>query len=155
MEKWKDVIGYKGFYQVSNFGNVRKINGTILTQSNSHGYRTVRLTKNKLRKNGSVHRMVAEAFIPNPKKYLEINHIHPDKTLNTVVNLEWCSRLHNVQHANKNNLINYSKKLTENEVKEIRKLTKKSLTNREIACRFGISDSTVCEIKYKKTWRHV
>lgn len=105
-EEWKDVVGYEGLYQVSNLGNVRmlehytpyvkgsvmKIPAKNLYIGWSNGYRTVWLCKNKIRKLKKVHRLVAEAFIPNPKKYPEIDHIDCIPTNNHFSNLKWCNR---------------------------------------------------------------
>ena len=108
-EIWKDVVGYEGYYQVSNKGSVRSLEridnigrkhrGRTLRLLNHNGYRYIRLSKNGVTKTYIVHRLVAEAFIPNPKGLLEINHIDEDKINNNIENLEWCTRKHNVNHG--------------------------------------------------------
>ena len=109
-EVWKDVVGYEGLYKVSNKGNVysvgrrdsrgSKIGGRILKPSpNTGGYLLVDLCKNGIRESKRVHRLVAQAFIPNYNKYLEINHKDENKTNNNVSNLEWCTREHNINHG--------------------------------------------------------
>lgn len=96
-EVWKDVKGYEGVYQVSNYGRVRKI--TILKQCNKKGYRKISLHKQGTIKTFAVHRLVAEAFIPNPDNKLEVNHINAIKDDNNVNNLEWVTREENMKHA--------------------------------------------------------
>lgn len=108
-EIWRDIKGYEGLYQVSNYGRVKslpriknnrqgsfKTKETILNFScNSAGYYTAGLWKNKKRKTFQVHRLVAQAFIPNIDKKPIINHKDEDKTNNCVNNLEWCDDKYN------------------------------------------------------------
>lgn len=108
-EVWKPVVGYEGLYEVSNYGNIRSldkrvgwwqnktrvINGRIISQYKLDRYPKVRLTKDKTGKMKYVHRLVAEAFIPNPDKLPEVNHIDENKMNNHVDNLEWCTREYN------------------------------------------------------------
>lgn len=101
-EIWKDIKGYKGLYQVSNFGKIKRINPKmkILKETdNGNGYKIVGLCKNNKRKNYYVHRLVAEAFIPNLNNFKEINHIDNNKSNNIVNNLEWCTRNYNVKYS--------------------------------------------------------
>ena len=109
-ETWKDVVGYEGLYEVSNKGNVysvermdalgREQGGLVLKPKyNNRGYLMVSLYKNGKLKNRTVHRIVAEAFIPNPKGFLEINHKDENKSNNEIFNLEWCTREHNVKYG--------------------------------------------------------
>ena len=106
METWKDIAGYEGLYQVSDFGNVRSLNWgrrgiirNLYLKKQNRGYRHVELAKDGVRKAFTVHRLVAEAFIPNPNDYKQINHIDEDKTNNTVMNLEWCTQEQNMSHT--------------------------------------------------------
>ena len=109
-ETWKDVVGYEGLYEVSNKVNVysvermdalgREQGGLVLKPKyNNRGYLMVSLYKNGKLKNRTVHRIVAEAFIPNPKGFLEINHKDENKSNNEIFNLEWCTREHNVKYG--------------------------------------------------------
>ena len=101
MEIWKDIPGYEGIYQVSNWGNVRNINyrGTgsvkLLTPTLSVGYPRVGLSKNGGVRGFHVHRLVGLAFIPNPHGYDCINHKDENRTNNRVENLEWCTKAYN------------------------------------------------------------
>lgn len=117
MEKeiWKDIAGYEGLYQVSNFGRVKSLEreeyvpgfsrrrirkGRILAQTkNRGGYMLAHLSKDGTAKRVSVHRLVAKAFIPNPGGKTTVNHIDGDKTNNMSNNLEWATMSENVSHA--------------------------------------------------------
>lgn len=101
----RDVVGYEGLYSVDIFGNVYKTNGKELTQSkNKFGYMFVSLTKDGKQKQHRIHRLVAQAFIPNPQHKEQVNHIDGDKTHNTVWNLEWCTCKENINHSIKTGL---------------------------------------------------
>lgn len=112
-EIWKDITGYEGLYQVSNYGNVRALDRYVKNKledrcrllkgkpmalnDNGKGYKFVGLSKNNKRKNYYVHKLVANAFIDNPNNYTEINHKDYNKSNNNSSNLEWCSRSFNVK----------------------------------------------------------
>lgn len=109
-EIWKDVVGYEGRYQVSNKGNVysvgridvlgRKQGGLMLTLRLSiHGYPIADLYKNGKLKTKSVHRLVAETFLPNPNGLPQVNHRDEDKDNNNVENLEWCDSKYNINYG--------------------------------------------------------
>jgi len=148
-EIWKDVIDYEGRYMVSNLGNVKstfkysdnkmnrrlnKINvreKNIYIGKNNNGYAIVILRKNgkKLRK--SIHRLVAEAFIPQQENKNIVNHIDGNKNNNNVNNLEWCNKRENMIHAmeylgvNREGELNPNAKYTNKQVDELIDLYKK------------------------------
>ena len=97
-EIWKDIDGYDGIYQVSNFGRVKNVryNRLLKLGHNEKGYVRVTLTKNNKCKTLKVHRLVAIAFISKPSKDEEINHINNIRDDNRVSNLEWCSHRKNM-----------------------------------------------------------
>ena len=113
IEEWKDIKGYEGLYQVSNLGRVKSLKfgkeRILKTGVDRYGYISVNLYKNNKRKLCKVHRLVAEAFIPNLENKPEVNHLDEDKTNNMVSNLEWCTRNENVNNGTRNKRI--SKKL--------------------------------------------
>lgn len=114
MQLWKDVVNYEGLYQVSNDGQVRSLDKKIYTTNQyggryeaikkgkvlkpeitNCGYERVALVKNGTKKHFSVHRLVAEAFIPNPDNLSCVNHKDENKLNNNVNNLEWCTYKYN------------------------------------------------------------
>lgn len=101
MEHWKDILGYEGLYQVSDLGRVKSLNylhtgkERVLAGKNIRGYLVVGLSKNGKVKQCKVHRLVAEAFIPNPDGLPCVNHRDECRTSNMVSNLEWCDVAYN------------------------------------------------------------
>lgn len=95
MEIWKDVNGYTGLYQISNLGNVKRNNKILKPYFNSKGYYRVDLYKDGIEKKYTVHRLVAEHFIPNPDNKPCIDHINTNKTDNRVENLRWVTHKEN------------------------------------------------------------
>lgn len=118
-EIWKDIKGYKGLYQVSNYGNIRSlgkhVNGRnskrfvkgkiIKLFDDKDGYKIVNLYKKSKMKQFRIHRLVAIAFIPNPNNYPIINHKNEIKNDNKVENLEWCSNKYNCNYGTRNDKI--------------------------------------------------
>ena len=120
-EEWRPVKGYEGLYEVSNLGRVRSIEryvsyvsskcGKPFTAkyhvkehivkqgSRKDGYADVPLSRNGVTVQACVHRILAEAWIPNPNNYTFVNHIDMDATNNSISNLEWTSPGQNTTHA--------------------------------------------------------
>lgn len=108
-EIWKPISGYEYDYNVSNLGNVMsttfrnnhtsKKRNKIRKKQKTGNYEYVCLYKNGVGKNHYIHRLVAEAFIPNPLKKLQVNHIDNNKINNNLNNLEWVTPKENIQHA--------------------------------------------------------
>lgn len=104
MEVWKDIEGYEGLYQVSSWGRVKRLNtGRILKgRKNTNSYLTVGLCKNGEQKDYLIHRLVAQAFIPNPHNKPQVNHIDENKENNHAENLEWVTAKENNNHGTHN-----------------------------------------------------
>ena len=118
-EIWKDIKGFEGKYQISNIGRIKRLSNFIVRNNgrkqswkekilnptkDSSGYYTIRSCKKNNIKEGKsitlrIHRLVAEAFIPNPNNYNYINHIDCNKENNVWTNLEWCTNEYNVKQA--------------------------------------------------------
>lgn len=97
LEDWKDVKGYEGLYQISNYGRVRNAKGKLIKTwlKKRYLYEDVILCKNGKRKHHLVHRLVAENFINNPENKEQVNHKNGIRFFNHVNNLEWCTGLEN------------------------------------------------------------
>lgn len=103
-EDWKDVQGFEGYYQVSSIGRVRRMvdNSWEILPSASvihNRYSFVTLQSRVNHRQTSVHRLVAETFLPDPDSKEQVNHIDGDTTNNSVTNLEWVTPSQNIQHA--------------------------------------------------------
>lgn len=113
-ENWRDILGYEGLYQISDNGKVKSLphkttghngitypfGGIILKpQSDKFGYLRVALRKNSVAVLTSVHRLLAQHFIPNPLNKEQVNHIDGDKANNVLLNLEWATRSENKIHS--------------------------------------------------------
>ena len=118
-EEWKDIIGYEGYYQISNLGKIKSLERVVMSQYsdrkiktvfkenifkfrvNRKGYSVACLYANKKQKLIRVHRLVAIHFIDNPFNKPEVNHIDGNKTNNTTENLEWVNARENTCHFRK------------------------------------------------------
>lgn len=105
VEEWRPVVGYEGLYEVSDWGNVRSLNynktGQVRELSKVNGknnYLVVCLHKEGKQKEGKIHRLVAEAFIPNPDNKPCIDHINGNNQDNVVFNLRWATAAENTNN---------------------------------------------------------
>lgn len=174
-EIWKEVNGYEGFYEVSSLGRVRSIScriadkrcpngkyhkGRILKPGYTvNGYLQVLLRANGKYKSCRVHRLVAEAFIPNTENKSEVNHKNGVKTDNRLENLEWNTRSENAAHMYRKLKIPPNKGM-EGKVSRFRKLTNEQVEAIKadirgfdtIAQEYGISKQTVSNIKLERIY---
>lgn len=112
-EIWKDIIEYKGLYQISNYGRVKALEKIVITEmcsylrkekilkprKNRDGYMYINLRIFKNPKSYMVHRLVANAFLPKIRNKNIVNHIDFIKHNNIANNLEWCNQKENVRHS--------------------------------------------------------
>lgn len=116
--EWRPVVGFEGYYEVSDTGLIRSIDryiehrgrmkwipGRLMSlQKSKRGYYLVQLSKNGSIKDMKVYRAVADAFIPNPDNKPEVDHIDGDKSNNNASNLRWVTHLENIRYAEQNGL---------------------------------------------------
>lgn len=140
-EIWKDINGYEGLYQVSNLGRIKSLpkfhqgERILKERIDRYGYLYIGFFKNKVKKYYKIHRLVAEAFIPNPKELPCVNHKDENKTNNNVENLEWCSVAYNNSYATRLERVaakHRGKKLTAETKKKISIALKKGRKNHEL-----------------------
>lgn len=161
----KDIKGFEGRYSITKDGKVwsmprRGRTGKYLKQRVINGYKVVHLSIAKTNgKHRKVHRLVAEAFVPNPQNKAQVNHKDGNKLNNSVANLEWCTPKENVQHAIRKGIKpslagenNIKVKLTKEKVKMIREATNEPKNYRMFADSFGVTYSSVYNIATSRTW---
>lgn len=178
-ETWKAVSGFEGLYEVSTCGAVRSVDrvvpdsmhGTRRCRSKvlrpnaqkNTGYLYVTLYQNAKGASRNVHKLVADAFIPNPDNLPEVDHVNGRKAENNVENLERVTRLENVKRAWAHGLyprqcgegINTSK-LSEEDVLEIRRLHATTVPNQsELGRRFSVRSATINSIVKGRSWTHL
>lgn len=137
-EQWKPIERFEN-YEVSSLGNVRSLNygnteeiRALKSRKNKGGYSIINLHKNGKQYTKIIHRLVAQAFIPNPENKKEVNHIDGNKENNAITNLEWCTGKENKQHAWKIGLcrpIHHTEE-TKRKLSEMRKGGKNPLSKR-------------------------
>ena len=162
MENWKDIKGLEGRYRISDHGRVFSVKlGGVLKPSNSNGYQVC--THNG--KHKRIHRLVLEAFVPNPSNHPICNHIDGVKNNNHVSNLEWCTYSHNLLHAFRNGLIrqnhdyhrgekNHTSKLKPHQVDEIRRTyIPYKMSTYMLGKKYGVSQRSIHDILSGKNWR--
>lgn len=191
-EIWKPIKGFENVYEVSNLGNVKRL-ATIVTMKNQvksweqylpeyifkpsldgRGYFQVSLSIGEQKRVARVHRLVAEAFLPEPSEdlleackssgvnYVLVNHKDNNTTNNKVSNLEWCnpkfncdwcvlSGTHNTTTTKGS--LNYNAELTEQDVNEILDLLKNKVMSQErIAQHYGVKQITISNIWTGRSW---
>lgn len=166
-EIWKDIAGYDGFYQISSLGRVRNSKGLIKKLKLWGGNKENRYNSVCLKKKNhktmypSVHRLVAQAFIPNPENKPQVNHKDCTRLNNHVSNLEWATSQENIRYSLKHGSVfkngkHFNAKLTVDEVIDI----KKRLANGETAYSIAKKYSHICStiiyyIRRGRIWKQI
>lgn len=124
-EIWKDIKGYETLFKVSNFGRIKSLKREVKfglitrvveerilkSRTSKNGYNQISLLKDGKLKTFYIHRLVAQAFIPNPNNLPQVNHKDEDKTNNNVVNLEWCDNEYNINYGTTKKRISKSRSI--------------------------------------------
>ena len=168
-EEWKDIDGWKGFYQISNWGRLKSLKRPFVPKDRNlkacvdqDEYPVAGLFKNGKRLAcPKIHRLVLEVFVGKRPFGLEGRHIDGHKTNNRLDNLEWATHEVNELDKYRHGTImcgskNGYSKLTEESVVEIRQLWKTGrFTQWDLANRFGVNQSCIWSVIHKKRWKHV
>lgn len=175
-EIWKPIKGFEGHYEISNRGRVKALRRKIKVGNqwntfpqiimscplDSDGYRIVGLHLDGKAENKRVGRLVALHFISNPKKLPIVHHKDHDKTNDYMNNLQWVTNSENIQFAYDSGFANAvkgsrcgSSKLTEKDVRRIRRLAKAGAIHQDLRKEYGISTKNIHLIINRKTWKHV
>ena len=152
-------------YEINSEGIVRRISTKRIKKSfkRPDGYIGIQLyiTKEKV-KNYQLHRLIANAFIPNPDNKLYVNHIDSNRENNSLNNLEWVTFEENVKHGYKSGYAsnkgsnNGFSVLTEKQVLEMRsKRENDKLTYQQLATQYNVSYGCVAGIIQRKNWKHI
>ena len=174
-EEWRDIAGFEDLYQVSDKGRVRSktrrvrfgnrwrvAEGRILKQStDAYGYNIVILSNGaKCRKTSKVHRLVAQAFIPNPENLDVVDHIDCNKQNNDVSNLRWCTSAQNTRYAYENGLIHQTeesiRKLVERSSKPVVRDDGEIYPSVRAAARAnGVTDNAIHHVLHERKYHRV
>lgn len=168
-EEWRDVVGYDGYFQVSNMGRVRGVKRkygkerVLSPATNKYRYKVVCLCVNYVQKTALVHQLVMDAFVGKTPEGLEINHKNGDKGDNRLENLEFCTPRENMLHSYRElgrlsarGERNGMAKIAEEDVVEIKRLLASGeYSFRSLATMFGLSPASIADIKAGRTWRHI
>lgn len=172
-EIWKDVIGYEGYYKVSDYGRVKSLNRIIVTKRevrrniperilvnylNGCGYPNVGLTRRCKTIMYSVHSILMKAFVPTTISGVEVNHIDGNPLNNKLDNLEWVSHAENMAHAGRIGLMPHGinhchAKISMDMGGEIKnRYALGGVSTRTLAKEYGVNYVTIWEVVTGKHW---
>ena len=152
VEVWLPIEGYQGLYEVSNIGRVKSLNyrhtgneKVLQPMSNGKGYWQVGLYKYNIRRCIFIHRLVAEAFLPNPQNLPQINHKDENPKNNRVENLEFCTAKYNVNYGSHNQRVAkaFSKKVLQFDITG--NLIKEWPSASEVERQIGVYSTHICD----------
>jgi hypothetical protein len=162
METWKDINGYKGLYQVSNFGRVKSLRNNIYLKQikTKKGYLAVSLCNNGKQLNIHTHRLIALYFCLNENGKNCINHIDGNKENNNASNLEWVTYKENNSHADENLLRDIKGKKHPNsklndEIIFFIRSNEKIIARKELSKLFNVSIRLIGLVQTRKIWKHI
>jgi hypothetical protein len=171
-EEWRPVVGWEGWYEVSNLGRVRRMRAVAGTHAGrilkempvatclpGRLYPFVSLSRHGHWVSRNVHRLVAEAFLEPCSLRSGVNHINGIKKDNRSINLEWATSVENMRHASSMGLMARGErhglaKLTADDVRTIRNM-RGQVSQRQLAKQFGVSRQNIGYIQRLETWRHI
>lgn len=160
-EEWRPVVGYEGWYSVSNLGRVRRDGGKILKVGNRGGYTYFVASKEAKTKHLTVHIAVASAFIGERRAGMQINHKNGIKNDNRPSNLEWVTPKENIAHSiavlgnSRRGEKSGHAKLTAGAVVDIRNWSQLGESVKNIAEKLGVHTNTIYCVLNSRTWKHV
>ena len=110
----KDIKGYEGLYAITSCGKVWSYRSKKFLKSckQSTEYLAITLCKDGTRKSYTIHRLVAEAYLPNPNNLPQVNHKDENKTHNYINNLEWCDNTYNINYGTRNKRVGRARSKT-------------------------------------------
>lgn len=170
MNKKVKIKGFENLYEINDDGEIIRLstNQKSYGHISKKGYMRFELVKTengkRIRKTISVHRLVAETFIPNPENKPFVNHINGIKTDNRVENLEWCTAKENTEHAIRTGLMaginhpNHNSKLSSDDVKHIRDNYNKNDSNNNmtaLAKKYNMHRNTISKVINGKTYKYI
>ena len=167
-EIWKDIKDYEGLYQVSNLGRVKSLERLAKSNNNNYrivkkkflkkyedkdGYIKVSLNKNAKSKAYAMHRLIAEAFIPNPNNYPCINHKDENKQNNNLENLEWCTVKYNNNYGTRIQRCKQKNQIPIEQYDLNGNLIKKWISAKEVYNKLGYDFSMIRKCCNNKTYK--
>lgn len=176
-EIWKPIAGYEGLYEISSYGRIFSLPKTrkgrggfpvtkparmMKPKKASNGYQMITLWKEGKRTNKTTHRLVAEAFLPNPCNHPQVNHLDSDRFNPRLDNLEWCDRSSNHEHAMRAGSFspvknpNFARNLCPEKVMEIHALRALGgWSHAKLAKRFDVCQESIRAVLIQKTWKEL
>lgn len=146
----KDIKGFEGLYAITSCGRVWSHRRKIFLKpcTKKHGYKEVFLRNNGYNKHFYIHRLVAEAYLPNPDNFPVVNHKDENPSNNCLQNLEWTSQKANCNYGNRNN------KISSNHCKAVYCVERDEtfMSIKEAACKLNVNQSSIsaaCNGRYK------